>query len=203
MTAIPTLDDTRPVQATTRVCPVQTTPFALSYKLKMRLWALLMSTLFRWSPVGARGFRRRLLQWFGAKLASTASIHNTARIDCPWNLEMGPYASIGEGAWVYTLDKIVIGEYACIGQFARLLTGTHDILDPTFPLITKPIVIGYGAWVAVGAIVLPGVHIGALSVIGAGAVVTKDMPEGMICAGNPCKPIKPRQFRDSQSPDMT
>ncbi len=192
----PTLADTKPIKDMVNIRYVQTTPFSLKIKLKIHLWKLIQDTFFRFSPSRLRGFRRWLLRLFGAKIAPTASIHNTARIECPWNLEMGDYASVGEYAWIYTLDKIVIGEYAVIGQRSLLLTGTHDFSDPAFPLIIRPIVIGYGAWIAVGVIILPGVKISALSVVGAGSVVTKDLPEQMICAGNPCKPIKHREFRE-------
>jgi putative colanic acid biosynthesis acetyltransferase WcaF len=60
------------------------------------------------------------------------------------------------------------------------------------PLVTKPIVIGRNAWVAADAFVGPGVTIGELSVIGARSVVIKDQPARMICAGHPCRPLKPR-----------
>lgn len=52
----------------------------------------------------------------------------------------------------------------------------------------------YGCWIAVGAIVLPGVRIGDLAVVGAGSVVTKNLPEQTICAGNPCRLIKKRHL---------
>jgi len=60
------------------------------------------------------------------------------------------------------------------------------------PLITKPIEIKDNAWVASEAFLHPGVTIGSGCVIGARSVVTKDMPDWMVCAGHPCKPIKPR-----------
>ena len=176
------------------VASMQSAPLALSVKMRMRLWGFVQATLFRWSPGFLRGLRRGLLHLFGATLASTASIHNKARIDCPWNLQMGNCASIGEDAWIYSLDKVTLGDFACVGQRSVLLTGTHNFSDPTFPLVTKPITVGYGAWIAVGVTILPGVKIGALSVVGAGSVVTKDTPEQMVCAGNPCKPIKRREF---------
>ena len=135
-----------------------------------------------------------MLRCFGASIAATAAVRNTARVECPWNLVMGPHSSIGEYSWIYTLDKIFIGEYACVGQYVKLLTGSHDPCDPSFPLITRPITIGYGCWIAVGAIVLPGVQIGDLAVVGAGSVVTKDLPERTICAGNPCRPLKKRHL---------
>jgi len=177
-----------------RVTPVQRSPFSLRLKLKMRLWSAVQATLFRWSPTPLRAFRRGLLSLFGARIANTASVHNTARIDCPWNLEMAPRASVGEHAWIYALDRIVIGEEACVGQRVVLLTGSHDYANPCFPLVTRPITVGYGCWIAVGAMVLPGVTVGALAVVGAGSVVTRDVPEQMVCGGNPCRVLKRREF---------
>ena len=194
MSSAATVADLKPLDGTITVASAQSAPFALSLKLRMRLWGFIQATLFRWSPGFLRGFRRGMLRAFGATLASTASIHNKARIDCPWNLQMGNCASIGEDAWIYSLDKVTLGDFACVGQRSVLLTGTHNFSDPTFPLVTKPITVGYGAWIAVGVTILPGVKIGALSVVGAGSVVTKDTPEQMVCAGNPCKPIKRREF---------
>jgi maltose O-acetyltransferase len=54
----------------------------------------------------------------------------------------------------------------------------------------KPIEIGADVWVGGGAIILPGVHIGARAVIGAGSVVTRDVPEATFAAGNPCRAIR-------------
>jgi putative colanic acid biosynthesis acetyltransferase WcaF len=183
-----------------QVRSVQSSPLPLAIKLKMGLWRLVQNSIFRWSPGRCRGFRRWLLRLFGAQIAPRASIHRTARIECPWNLQMADFASVGEESWIYNLDQIVLDEYACIGQRAVLLTGSHDFEDPTFPLMTKPIRVGYGAWIALGAILLPGVWIGRLAVIGAGSVVSRSMPEEMICAGNPCKPIKKRVFRHEFAP---
>jgi putative colanic acid biosynthesis acetyltransferase WcaF len=178
-----------------KVNPVQTAQLPTGMKVKMRLWACIQKTIFRFSPSFCRGYRRWLLETFGAKLAKNASIHPTARIDCPWNLEMGEFASIGEHAWVYSLDKIVLESYVCVGQRVVFLTGTHDFTDPSFPLLTKPIRVGYGSWIATGATILPGVTIEALCVIGAASVVTRSMPAQMVCAGNPCKPLKKRELK--------
>jgi maltose O-acetyltransferase len=54
----------------------------------------------------------------------------------------------------------------------------------------KPIEIGVDVWVGGGAIICPGVTIGSKTVVGAGSVVTRDMPEGVFCAGNPCRVIR-------------
>jgi putative colanic acid biosynthesis acetyltransferase WcaF len=105
---------------------------------------------------------------------------------------MGRYCSIGEGAWIYNLARITTGDFVVISQRAFLCTGTHDYTKPERPLITKPINVASGAWIAADAFVAPGVSIGANAVIGARAVVTKDMPPDMVCAGHPCRPLKPR-----------
>jgi putative colanic acid biosynthesis acetyltransferase WcaF len=193
----PTLFAENPIllEPCTKVNPVQTAQIPLAIKLKMRLWAVIQSTIFRFSPSLFRAYRRWLLGMFGAKLAKNASIHQTARIDCPWNLEMGEFASIGEHAWVYSLDKIFIESYVCVGQRAVLLTGTHDFTLSSFPLVTKPIHLLYGSWIATGATILPGVTVEALCVIGAASVVTRSMPAQMVCAGNPCKPLKKRELK--------
>jgi putative colanic acid biosynthesis acetyltransferase WcaF len=143
------------------------------------------------------GFRRFLLVCFGAKLARNVSVHNTARIHCPWNLEMKEKSSLGEYSWIYTLGRISVGECSCVGQHVFLLTGTHDYTDTTFPLVIKPIEIGYGCWLAVGARILPGVTIGDYAVIGAGSVVAKNVEPWAVVAGNPARFIKKRILKET------
>jgi len=72
------------------------------------------------------------------------------------------------------------------------VAGTHDYTKEGFPLITMPIVIGDYVWLAAESFIHPGITIGTGAVIGARSVVTKDMPEWMVCAGHPCKPLKER-----------
>lgn len=107
---------------------------------------------------------------------------------------MGDRASLGEHAWAYALDRIDIRDRACVGHHVFLLTGTHDYNKEDFPLVTRPIVIHSGAWIATRATVLPGVTIGALAVVGAGSVVSRSLPPGWVCAGNPCQPIGVRKL---------
>jgi putative colanic acid biosynthesis acetyltransferase WcaF len=174
--------------------PTQSSGFSMRMRLGMLAWRLVSITLFRFSPKPFRAFRRMLLRAFGAHLAAGASVHNTARIDCPWNLRMGVCASVGEQAWVYALDEISIADYACVSQHAFLLTGTHDYDDPGFPLCTRPISIEAGVWLAARCTVLPGVRIGAYTVVGAGSVVSRSLPAGMVCAGNPCAVLAKRKL---------
>ena len=88
---------------------------------------------------------------------------------------------------------VTIGDDVQIGPRVQLLTALHP-LDPIERLVgmetAKPVTIGAGAWLATGVIVLPGVTIGAETVVGAGSVVTNDLPASHLCYGNPCRVIR-------------
>ena len=90
--------------------------------------------------------------------------------------------------------QITIGDYAFLAHGVKLLTSVHDYnrfnKDRQTHVTAGPIIIGRGAWVASYAIILAGVSIGDHSVIGAGSVVTRDIPSYQLWAGNPAKYIK-------------
>lgn len=175
--------------------PVQTTPFATKTKIKAHLWILINSTLFRLMPLQVRKFRIGLLRLFGAKLADTVTISRTANIEHPWNLTMGHLSSLGDNSWIYCLAPITIGEKCCIGKDVYLITGSHDINDSGFNMITKPIYINDGSWIATGSYILPGINIGKFTVVGAGSIVVKSTEEYSVVGGNPAKFIKKREFK--------
>lgn len=122
------------------------------------------------------------------------SLHPSAKIDYPWNLKMRNKSSLGEKCWVYAMAPICIGEFSCIGKDVYLLTGSHDIERPSFDLVTRPIIIGNGCWVATSSTVLPGITIGDYSVVAAGSVVCKSIDECSVVGGNPAKFIKKREI---------
>ena len=134
-----------------------------------------------------------MLKIFGANLSGIPFIHGTARIQIPWNLTMQHRACLGEYTNAYSLGEIEILEGATVAQETYLCTGTHDFEDPTMQLITKPITIHRDAFIGVRAMVLPGVEIGENAIIGAQAVLTKDVPANVIFAGNPARKIGVRK----------
>ena len=136
-----------------------------------------------------------MLRFFGAKLADSVFIHRNSNIEQPWNLEMGHMSSIGEGSWIYCLDKIKIGQKCTIGKDCYLITGSHDITDKKFELITKPIVIEDGSWLTTGVYVLPGVIIGEFSVVAVKSVVMKNTEAFDVVSGFPAKFIKKQIFK--------
>lgn len=134
------------------------------------------------------------MRLFGAKVGRGVHVYPGVRIWAPWNLDLGDQAGIADRVILYSQGHITIGRRTVISQGAHLCAGSHDYDKPGFPLITKPIVICDHAWVAAEVFVHPGVIVSEGAVIGARAVVNKNMPAWMVCAGHPCKPIKAREW---------
>lgn len=169
--------------------------YPLSHRLFRAAWGVTWFLLASWTPPPMRGWRRFLLRLFGARIASSAGVYGTARIWYPPNLEVGPYAYIGPGANIYCMAETRIEAYALISQGAHLCGGTHDVLDPHFQLIARPIVIGKRAWIAAEAFVGPGVNVGEGAVLGARGVAMRDLEAWTIYRGNPAVVVKPRPVR--------
>ncbi|GAB4400763.1 MAG: colanic acid biosynthesis acetyltransferase WcaF [Anaerolineales bacterium] len=158
----------------------------------VQLWWLVQATLFALSPQFLYGWRRFLLRLFGAKIGPGALIRPSARITYPWKLTLGAHAWVGDHAELYSLGEIEIGAHSVISQNCYLCTGSHDYSQPDFPIFARPIRIGAEAWLAADVFIAPGISIGRGTVVGARSSVLRDLPEGMICYGNPAAPIRPR-----------
>ncbi len=110
---------------------------------------------------------------------------------------------IGNHVWIgphayFDARHLVIEDYVGWGPGAKVLGSSHTGDPVDIPIIAteltiKPVVIGYGADIGTNATVLPGVHIGANSIVGAGAVVTADVPEYAVVAGVPAKLVRYRK----------
>lgn len=168
--------------------------FSLRNRLGRVAWGVTAFFLFRLSPKPLHAWRSFLLRCFGAKVGKGVHVYPNVKIWAPWNLDLADECGVSNGAILYSQGKITIGYRVVISQGAHICAGTHDYTQPGFPLITKPIVIKDHAWVATEAFVHPGVTIGEGCVIGARAVVGKDMPDWMVCSGHPCKPLKEREM---------
>ena len=130
----------------------------------------------------------------GAKIAADVHIHPSVRITIPWNLEIGAGAAVGDRSILYSLGAIQIGPRATISQGAHLCAGTHDWRDPTMPLLKRPIKIGADAWVCADAFIGPDVSVGEGAIIGACAVVMKNVAPRTIVVGNPACEIGKRDL---------
>ena len=181
----------------------QNTHTGPSFSLKNRLarvgWNITYFLLFRLSPAPLHWWRSFLLRCFGARVGKGVHIYPGVKIWAPWNLELKDQCGVSSGVTLYSQGKIYIGKRAVISQNAYLCAGTHDYTKPGFPLVTAPIYIGDETWIAALAFIHPGITIEQGCVIGACSVVTSNMPAWMVCAGNPCKPIKKRPVFNSRS----
>lgn len=175
-------------------------PWTLRQNIARVLWMVTAKLLFRPSFHNWYGWRRLLLKTFGAKVGRHVRIRPTAHIEIPWNLDIGDSSIIGDHAIIYSLGKIIIGRRVVVSQYAHLCAGTHDYRYRDFPLLKPPILIGDEAWIAADAFVGPGVTVGRQAILGARASAFSDLPEGMICVGNPAKAIKEREFVTDAAP---
>ena len=172
--------------------PYHKPSFPLRQKLFRAGWRLVESTVFRVSPSFMFRFRNRLLNAFGADVHPLALIYPTVTFWSPSNLTVKAGGCLGHRVQVYNIGRVTIGDGAIVSQDATLCAGTHDYTDEAFPLLARDIEIGDRAWICAESFVGPGVIVGEGVVAGARSVVMRDLPEWMVCAGNPCKPIKKR-----------
>lgn len=136
-----------------------------------------------------------MLRLFGATVGRNVRVDPTVYIFAPWQLRIGSDSSVGYNAVLYNLGAINIGDRVTISQRAHLCAGTHDYTDPRMPLRKTPIIIDDEAWVCADAFVGPNVHVGRKAVVGARAVVVRDVQESDIVVGNPARRVKTRIIR--------
>lgn len=167
-----------------------------SLKRRRAVWEFLVRPLFKALPRFAGRQRISLLRLMGARIGERCLVEAGVDVLMPWNLELESFVVLGRNTEIYNYAPVRIGSMTVISQYVYLCTGTHDYTHPHFPLTWAPITVGSECWVAAGVFVAPGVSIGDGAVIGARSVVIKDMPSWMVCAGHPCRPLKPRVLRE-------
>ncbi len=117
------------------------------------------------------------------------------------NLHFGNGVYANFGLTCVDDTHIYVGDYTKLGPNVVLATAGHPILPELRERGAQynvPIRIGKCCWLGAGVIILPGVTIGDYSVIGAGSVVTKDIPSGVIAVGNPCRVLRPIGEKDRE-----
>lgn len=168
-------------------------PWSRFTRIKVLLWVLVWWTLFRPTPKYLYRWRIMLLRLFGAKISGHPFVASSAIVKMPWNLEMNDRACLAPGSEVYNLGRVVLGERCTVAQQVYLCGGTHDFSKRSLPLVVADIIVGEDAFIGARAIVLPGVEIHAGALVGAGSVVTRDVPSWSVVAGNPARVIKTRE----------
>jgi len=113
--------------------------------------------------------------------------------DYGYNIEVGENFYTNHNCIVLDSAKVIFGDNVFIGPGCGFYTSAHPIDAKRRNMgleYARPITIGSNVWIGGGVQVMPGVNIGDNCVIGAGSVVTKDIPAGVIAVGNPCKTLK-------------
>lgn len=114
------------------------------------------------------------------------------------NIELGERVFFNFNCIVLDVCRVRIGDFTLFGPAVQIYTATHPLNAASRRLheSAKPIEIGSDVWIGGGAIICPGVTIGNKTVIGAGSVVTRNIPEGVVAAGNPCRVIRDISDKD-------
>ena len=126
-------------------------------------------------------------------------------IEQPFHCDYGTQISLGDRVFInydcifLDVAPITIGDRVLIAPRVGLYTAGHPLVPEARAVdleFGRPIVIEDGVWLGGGAVVLPGVTVGAGTVVAAGAVVTRDLPAGVLAAGNPCRVVRPLDEAD-------
>ena len=139
-----------------------------------------------------RAERRRILEDLLGAGGDTVWMQPPFHCDYGANIYLGTRVFFNFNCVVLDVCEVRIGDYTLFGPGVQILTPLHP-LDHELRRqqeFGKPIEIGSDVWVGGGALILAGVRIGSRAVIGAGSVVTRDIPEGAFGAGNPCRVIR-------------
>lgn len=135
-------------------------------------------------------YKELLEELFQNKINDTVSIVSPFYCDFGERLMLGKNIVINKGATIFSAGLVEIEDDVLIGPDVKIISVNHDLADRHNKIIFKKVTIKKNAWICAGAIICPGVTIGINSVVGAGAVVTKDVLDNTVVGGNPAKFIK-------------
>lgn len=165
-------------------------------KIYRAIWAIFSFFLFR--PFVSPFFnfwRIFVLRIFGAQIGLGSIVFASAYIPSPRNLVIGSKSALGPEVRLH-IGKTIIGNKVTISQRTYLCSATHRIDSINTPFEAGTIIIKDFAWVAAEAFVMSNVTIGEGAIVGARAVVFKNVPEWSVVGGNPAKILKKRIVND-------
>ena len=137
--------------------------------------------------------RERIIRELFGRAGDAIWIETPFYCDYGANITLGNRVFFNYNCVILDPASVIIGNDVLFGPAVQVYTATHPISASkrrSWRESAQPVEIGSDVWVGGGAIICPGVHIGSRSVIGAGSVVTDDIPEDVFAAGNPCRCIR-------------
>lgn len=165
-------------------------------RLSTIFWELINFKLKIVGFIPSHYFRRFCYRLCGVKIGKGSTIHMQAVFYDPRNITIGEDSIIGEGAVLDGREKLTIGNHVDIASEVMIYNGEHDINDEKFKAVFAPVIIEDYVFIGPRSIILPGVTIRKGAVVGAGAVVTKDVEEFSVVGGVPAKEISERKIKD-------
>lgn len=167
-------------------------------ELRKRIAYLLYLTIFRFTPEDYRSYsfffpwiRRKLVESFLLECGSNARVKH--------NCDISPFIKIGDnsefGQRCLIHSDVSIGSHVIMGPDVKIYSRNHIFESIDVPIATQgkegsPTSIGDDVWLGANAVILPGVRVGSHSIIAAGAIVSKDIPEYAVVGGNPAEIIR-------------
>ncbi|WP_082968654.1 LbetaH domain-containing protein [Perlucidibaca aquatica] len=173
--------------------PFRRPAHSMKNKIMRVIWSCVYFFLFRPSPRLLFNYRSMLLRLFGATIGHRCAIYPKAIIWAPWNLCCEDAVAIADYAEIYNPALVTLRSHAIVSQGAYICTASHKINSSDFELFSKPVIIGRYAWVSARASVLPGVVCEDGSVLGLGAVTSKNLMAWTVYVGNPCRKVSDRK----------
>lgn len=144
--------------------------------------------------------RRRVFKLALKKFGRGSFIDYRSYVRYPWKVSVGERSAINRGCRFFASlavkdAEILIGNRVAIGAEVCFLSASHDYTSRDLPDIAASIIVEDDVWIGARSIILPGVTIHSGAVIGAGSIVTKDVPPNAVYAGNPAREIKSSRLR--------
>lgn len=158
-----------------------------------RIYAKNLCIKYNQLPANADEEKHKLLKNLLGKTGENFKIEPNFFCDYGFNIELGENFYMNHNSVILDCAKVKFGKNVMVGPNCGFYTAIHPIKTEernTFREYAKPITIGDNVWIGGSVTILPGVTVGENAVIGAGSVVTKDIPANVTAAGNPCKPIR-------------
>lgn len=137
--------------------------------------------------------RQEILNQLVAQVGTNAIIEPPFYCSYGCHIYLGNYTYLNSMCTILDNNEVRLGDHVMVGPHVQIYTAAHDLqAQPRNEgyEIAKPIIVADNVWIGGGAILLPGVTVGLNAVVGAGAVVTRDVPPNTVVAGNPARVIK-------------
>lgn len=175
-------------------------PTQVLKKALFRFWSyvldleLLIVRISGWIPLHSIRWLVYILA--GVKIGRGSHIHMGAQFFYPHGVSVGKGSVVGQNVFLDGRDKLIIGDYVDIASDVMIYNSEHNVNSELFSATNAPVYIEDYVFIGPRAIILPGVRIGYGSVVAAGAVVTKNVPNFTIVGGVPAKEIGERKLKD-------